>query len=111
MRGLLRAAAFERREGGGDAVWVFPHEDARSRLRGLTVRLCLQKSAELQKARGPGRFLHTNNDAIVPKLEDAAFVELIDLYRGRGSTSAAADSQPSLRERNLQADVRIKLNQ
>jgi len=112
MRDLLRTAGFERRASGEDAVWVFPHEDALARLRGLTVRLCLQKSAELQKARGPGRFLHTNNDAVVPKLQDAAFMELADLYRGRGSASSTSDaSQASMRERNLQADVRIKLNQ
>lgn len=124
MRGLLQAAGFERRGaaagpeaaevGGadGDGVWVFPHEDALARLRGLTVRLCLQKSADLQKARGPGRFLHTNNDAVVPKLEDAAFVELVDLYRGRAASSGAAPAErPSLRERAMEADVRIKLNQ
>lgn len=112
MRGLLHSAGFERRQSGeADAVWVFPHEDTLSRLRGMTVRLCLKKLAELQKARGPGRFLHTNNDAVVPKLEDAAFAELVDLYRGLRPSCLAADSPPSMRERNLQADVRLKINQ
>lgn len=118
MCGLLRDAGFERREASGNAgaVWIFPHEDALARLRALTVRLVLQKSAELQKARGPGRFLHRDNDAVVPRLEDAAFVELVDLYRGRSSSSTSAPGgaeapRPSLRERNFEAEVRIKLNQ
>lgn len=115
MRGLLQAAGFERRqaeEGEDSFLWAFAHEDALSRLRGLTVRLCLQKSAELQKLRGPGRYLHTNNDAVLPKLEDAAFAELVDLYRGRGTASSAPEQfRPSLRERNLEADARMKLNQ
>lgn len=115
MRGLLRTAGFERQEpgasGSGGAVWVFPHEDALARLRGLTVRLCLGKSAELQKARGPGRFLHTDNSAVIPKVEDATFAELVDLYRGRGSLSIApAELKSSMRERSFEASVRVKLN-
>jgi len=117
MRGMLEAAGFERREveaddGGAGAVWSFPYEDALARLKGLTVRLCLQKSADLQKLRGAGRFLHTNNDAVVPKLDDACFAELVDLYRGRALHNAAqSELRPSIRERNLEADVRIKMNQ
>lgn len=111
MRGLLQTAGFERHEGEGGAVWVFPYEDALARLRGLTVRLCLLKSAELQKLRGPGRFLHVDNLAVVPKLESALFVDLIDLYKGRGKFGGDAESRPSARERNLEADIRIKLNE
>jgi len=111
MRGLLQTAGFERHEGEGGAVWVFPYEDALARLRGLTVRLCLLKSADLQKLRGPGRFLHVDNLAVVPKLESALFVDLIDLYKGRGKFGGDAESRPSARERNLEADIRIKLNE
>jgi len=111
MRGLLQLAGFERRD-SGDPVWVFPHEDSLSRLRGLTVRLCMIKLSDRQKKRGPGRFLHTNNDTVIPQLEDASFVELVDLYKGKPrKTGHDAPAPPSMRERSLQADVRIKLNE
>lgn len=111
MRGLLQNAGFERREHGDNgAVWVFPHEDALARLRGLTTRLCLQRSAALQKARGPGRFLHENNDAVIPKLQESCFADLVDLYKGKGALSAS-ETKCSFRERALEGDVRLKLNQ
>jgi len=114
MRGLLQDAGFEpqglfsaEEADGHDGAWVFNSPSAQTRLRGLTVRLCLLKLTELQRLRGPGRWNQANNSAVVPSLENASFMELVDLYSEIEGTMF--ESRPSMRERNLEANIRIAI--
>mmetsp|Transcript_70061 Transcript_70061/g.152870 ORF Transcript_70061/g.152870 Transcript_70061/m.152870 type:complete len:512 (-) Transcript_70061:317-1852(-) len=110
MQDMLAAAGFERNEDATGSTWIFRFEDPLIRLKGLTVRLVMQKSSELQKLRGPGRFLQKDNESVIPKMEAVLFSELVDLYKGFKPKVTEDTPKSSLRERNLEADVRIKLN-
>lgn len=113
---LLAYAGFARlsdEEGRGPAtqkaVWTFQQQDPGARLRALTVRLSLQRFAELQKLRGTLRWTQSSNIAVIPKVGDGALLELLQLYKAQ-----ALDKElpaPSARERNLEAEVRIKLQE
>lgn len=107
IRRLLAHAGF-RREESSRAVWCFDREDPEIRLRGLTVRLCLLRFSELQRLRGTHRWAQSSNAAVVPK-PTATVPELLELYR---SPSEAPElEKPSLRERNLEAEVRGKIQE
>jgi len=105
-RSLLGLAGFERQSGG---VWAFNFKDAHAQLRGLVVRLCLQKHADLQKSRGSQVWAQSNNEAVVPKLESAVVSELFVLYQ----TCCGGMTPPELswRERNTEVAVRVKLHE
>lgn len=116
LQELFAYAGFKRlldEEGRGPAtqkaVWTFQQQDPGARLRGLTVRLSLHRFAELQKLRGTLRWTQSNNTAVIPKVGDGALLELLQLYKAQ-----ALDKElpaPSARERNLEAEVRIKLQE
>lgn len=107
-RSLLELAGFDHDE--AHAAWVYRTDDLECRLRGLAVRLCLQKSAELQKLRGTLRWAQSSNEAVVPKPEDGSLLELLGLYR---TTTAAVPAleRTSARERNVEVAVRTKLHE
>jgi hypothetical protein len=92
------------------AVWVFRYEEALPRLRAMTVRLCLQRVAELQKLRGTLRWVQDSNTHVVPKPGDGSLAELLALCsETRSKLELPVD--PSQRERLAEAAVRAKLNE
>ena len=102
---LLEAAGFRQDEQSN--VWSFPGSDASARVRAQTVRLCLQKHAELQKTRGSMVWVQRSNEAVIPRPEDSQPSELFGLYDKVGSQSVAA-AEASLKERNAEAALRIR---
>jgi len=116
-RGLLEVAGFERQETTDSdtqpdkgAVWVFQYEEARARLHAMSVRLCLQKVADLQKLRGTLRWVQASNASVVPKASDGKLTELLTMYRMEKS-SVPLPADPSARERSVEASVRVKMNE
>ncbi|CAJ1334379.1 unnamed protein product, partial [Effrenium voratum] len=75
VRQLLCHAGFERRamgrNGDGRAEWCFDHSDD-SKLRALTVRLCIQRFTELQRLRGTHRWAQRDNSAVLPRASEAS---------------------------------------
>lgn len=107
LRKLLAHAGFQRQvTESSKSVWYFDRQDPEIRLRGLTVRLCLQRFSELQRLRGTHRWAQSNNSAVVPSA-DASLYELLELYKGPD----AEGERPSIRERNLEAEVRAKIQE
>lgn len=107
LRKLLTHAGFQRQvTESSKSVWYFDRQDPEIRLRGLTVRLCLQRFSELQRLRGTHRWAQSNNSAVVPSA-DASLYELLELYKGPD----AEGERPSVRERNLEAEVRAKIQE
>mmetsp|Transcript_4343 Transcript_4343/g.7642 ORF Transcript_4343/g.7642 Transcript_4343/m.7642 type:complete len:491 (+) Transcript_4343:60-1532(+) len=104
---LLAHAGFERKESVLGAIWSLDLESPAAKLRALTVRLCLQRYNELQKLRGTLRWAQSNNSVVIPKPDDGSLLELLELYK---STTLSAD-RPSMRERNLEAEVRLKIQE
>lgn len=112
--GLLALAGFRRcdaKEGEGcKKVWAFDREDHLSRLQAMAVKLCLQRLSELQRLRGTMRWVQKSNEAVIPKPGDGSLLEVLDLYRTE-PLRAALNEKNSLRERNLEAQVRAKLHE
>eukprot|EP00435_Cladocopium_sp_Y103_P013555 s1928_g3.t1 len=102
LRKLLAHAGFQRQvTESSKSVWYFDRQDPEIRLRGLTVRLCLQRFSELQRLRGTHRWAQSNNSAVVPSA-DASLYELLELYKAPD----AEGERPSIRERNLDASFK-----
>jgi len=106
LRKLLAHAGFQR-QAESSKLWCFDRQDPEIRLNGLTVRLCLQRFAELQRLRGTHRWAQSTNTAVVPK-PDASLYELLELYKAPPDVN---QERPSIRERNLEAEVRTKIQE
>merc|ERR1719424_2346562 len=76
----------------------------------MTVRLCLQKVAALQKMRGTMRWVQDNNAHVVPKPGDGCLPELLGLCRETRS-KMVLPVQPSQRERLAEVALRDLLNE
>lgn len=110
-RQLLSLAGFRSEPSGEQGrLWAFQQEDPRARLSGLTVRLCLKKLGDLQRARGAMRFTQSTNAAVLPKPGDGRLLELFDMY-SEVCVPVDPPITSSMRERNVEAEVRIKLNE
>lgn len=132
-RKLLKLAGFSRARGlpsGADDVlvevdddekdggetsaqfyWVFGRRSPHCLFRALTVRVCLEKVKELQRLRGAMRWVQNTNEAVVPRPEKSELSELFHLHRGDRSTALPGGDTRSIRERCLEGELRLKLNE
>lgn len=76
----------------------------------MTVRLCLQKLAALQKMRGTMRWVQDSNAHVVPKPGDGSLAELLSLCRETRS-KLELPVQPSQRERLGEASLMKRINE
>lgn len=102
---LLALAGYSR---GDDGIWVFAMTDHLSRLKALTLRLCLHRLSELQRLRGTMRWVQSSNSSVVPKPGDSNLLELLEFHRSLPSR-LSEQNKPSLRERNLEVEIRSKI--
>lgn len=74
----------------------------------IWIHLPIDPFTDLLRLRGTHRWAQSSNAAVVPK-PTATVPELLELYR---SPSEAPElEKPSLRERNLEAEVRGKIQE
>jgi len=116
---LLRAAGFRHVRDDAverdDDVWYLPLDSPDARLKALAAKLCLVQVQERQKARGARRWIDECNSDVLPRPEEASLGETLLLYRKAAVTQMEAafggvPSAPSMRERNCEIAVRIKMN-
>lgn len=110
VQDLLRLAGFQRSGEDGSKVWAFPPGDPSSVLRAMTVKCCFQRLSELQRQRGTHRWASDSNEQVIPKADDGSLLETLELYRTQ-IIRPALDAKPSLKERSLEAQVRLKLQE